>query len=51
MMSADQMWGGNPHRAHNLGKSPFDEANKVTHGDDISFEISFYVFEIYVTFS
>ena len=30
MMSADQMWGGNPHRAHNLGKTPFDEANKVT---------------------
>lgn len=29
MMTADKMWGGNPHRAHNLGKSPFDEANKV----------------------
>lgn len=29
MMTADKMWGGNPHRAHNLGKTPFDEANKV----------------------
>ncbi|XP_076069661.1 sushi domain containing 2 mesh isoform X2 [Oratosquilla oratoria] len=29
MMTADKMWGGNPHRAHNYGKTPFDEANKV----------------------
>ncbi|KAK7080924.1 hypothetical protein SK128_016330 [Halocaridina rubra] len=29
MMTADKMWGGHPHRAHNLGKTPFDEANKV----------------------
>ncbi|XP_045610171.1 protein mesh [Procambarus clarkii] len=29
MMTADKMWGGNPHRAHNLGKTPYDEANKV----------------------
>ncbi|KAF2368716.1 NIDO domain, partial [Trinorchestia longiramus] len=29
MMTADTMWGGNPHRAHNLGKTPFNEANKV----------------------
>ncbi|KAG7171855.1 mesh-like [Homarus americanus] len=29
MMTADKMWGGNPHRAHNLGKTPFNEANKV----------------------
>ncbi|XP_071512852.1 protein mesh [Panulirus ornatus] len=29
MMTADKIGGGNPHRAHNLGKTPFDEANKV----------------------
>ncbi|KAB7507382.1 Protein mesh [Armadillidium nasatum] len=29
MMTSDQMWGGHPQRAHNLGKSPYDEANKV----------------------
>ncbi|CAL4067748.1 unnamed protein product, partial [Meganyctiphanes norvegica] len=29
MMTADKMWGGRPLRAHNLGKTPFDEANKV----------------------
>ena len=30
MMTSDKMGGGNPHRAHNLGKIPYDEANKVT---------------------
>ena len=29
MMTSDSMWGGNPHRAHNLGMRPFYEANKV----------------------
>ena len=29
MMTSDTMWGGNPHRAHNLGMRPFYEANKV----------------------
>jgi len=29
MMSADQMWAGSPHRAHNFGQPPFDEAVKV----------------------
>ena len=31
MMTSDTMWGGNPHRAHNLGMRPFYEANKVGH--------------------
>jgi len=29
MMTSDSMWGGNPHRAHNLGMRPFYEANKM----------------------
>lgn len=29
MMSADQMWAGNPHRSHNFGLSPYDQAVKV----------------------
>ncbi|CAG0880442.1 unnamed protein product [Cyprideis torosa] len=29
MMSTDSMWGGNPHRAHNWGMIPYNEANKV----------------------
>ncbi|KAK3909063.1 Protein mesh [Frankliniella fusca] len=29
MMSYDQMWGSRPHRSHNLGVLPWNEANKV----------------------
>ena len=29
MMTADQKWGGRPGRAHDLGKIPWNEANKV----------------------
>ena len=38
MMTSDTMWGGNPHRAHNLGMRPFYEANKVSHsGNSIEY--------------
>lgn len=29
MLSYDQQWGSRPHRSHNLGYLPWNEANKV----------------------
>lgn len=30
MMSYDQMWGSRPHRSHDFGFTPYNEANKVS---------------------